>query len=102
MSSTLSAPIGQGRPGHPSDWLAVVRRLGPGFATRAAAYDANDSFPHENYRELAAEQVFSAGVPVELGGGGASYAELNAMLEELGHHCGATALALAMHMHLLA
>src|SRR5690349_2241902 len=80
-----------------TDWLAVARELGPGFASRAAAYDANDSFPLENYRELKARRVFSAGVPAELGGGGASYAALCAMLRELGRHCGATALALSMH-----
>ena len=29
------------------DWLALAQALGPGFAARAAAHDANDSFPHE-------------------------------------------------------
>jgi alkylation response protein AidB-like acyl-CoA dehydrogenase len=84
------------------DWLAVARELGPGFASRAAAYDANDSFPFENYRELRERQVFSALVPAELGGSGASFSEVCAMLRELGRHCGATALALAMHTHLVA
>jgi alkylation response protein AidB-like acyl-CoA dehydrogenase len=57
-----------------TDWLALARELGPGFAARAAAHDANDSFPEENYRELKAHRFFSAGVPVALGGGGASSA----------------------------
>ena len=84
------------------DWRAVIRELGTNFATRAAAHDANDSFVADNYADLKRHQVFSAGVPATLGGGGASYAELGAMLRELAHYCGSTALALSMHTHLLA
>jgi acyl-CoA dehydrogenase len=85
-----------------TDWVAVVHDLGPTFAARAAAHDANDSFVADNYAELKRRKVFSAGVPAELGGGGASHAELCALLRELAHACGSTALALAMHTHLLA
>jgi alkylation response protein AidB-like acyl-CoA dehydrogenase len=85
-----------------TDWVAVVRDLGPTFAARAAAHDANDSFVADNYAEIKQRKVFSAGVPVELGGGGASHAELCALLCELAHACGSTALALSMHTHLLA
>jgi hypothetical protein len=84
-----------------SDFVALARELGPVFASRAAAHDANDSFPVDNYRELKELQFFSAGVPAELGGGGASPRELCAMLRELGPHCGATALAWSMHTHLV-
>jgi len=84
------------------DWIAVARDLGPAFAARAAQHDADDSFVADNYAELKARRVFSAGVPVELGGGGATYTELCATVRELARHCGATALALAMHTHLLA
>jgi alkylation response protein AidB-like acyl-CoA dehydrogenase len=84
------------------DWLAVARELGPGFASRAPALDANDSFGAENFRELKEHRILSAGVPAELGGGGASHRELCAMMRELGRHCGATALSLSMHMHLVA
>jgi alkylation response protein AidB-like acyl-CoA dehydrogenase len=51
---------------------------------------------------LKEHRVFSAGVPAELGGGGASHSELSAMLRELARSCGSTALALSMHTHLLA
>src|SRR5205085_5304179 len=84
-----------------TDFVALARELGPVFASRAAAHDANDSFPVDNYRELKELQFFSAGVPTELGGGGASHRELCAMLRVLGHHCGATGLALSMHTHLV-
>jgi alkylation response protein AidB-like acyl-CoA dehydrogenase len=98
MAVITSAPEQASR----TDWVAVARELGPGFASRAPAYDANDSFVAENYRELKEHRVFSAGVPAELGGGGASHGELCAMLREIAHHCGSTALALGMHTHLVA
>jgi alkylation response protein AidB-like acyl-CoA dehydrogenase len=101
MTSSIAAAIAERGPAHGMDWLPVARELGPGFASRAAAYDANDSFALENYQELKERRVFSAPVPAELGGGGATPAELCAMLRELGRHCGATALALSMHMHLV-
>jgi alkylation response protein AidB-like acyl-CoA dehydrogenase len=86
----------------PVDWVALARELGPALADRAPALDANDTFPFDNFRELKERRVLSAGIPTELGGGGASYAELCAVLRELGRHCGATALALSMHIHLVA
>ena len=83
----------------PDRWVAVVRRLGPAFAARAAAHDADDSFVADNYAELRAHRVFSAGVPAELGGGGASHAELADVLRVLATYCSSTALALSMHTH---
>jgi alkylation response protein AidB-like acyl-CoA dehydrogenase len=80
----------------------IVAELGPRFAARAAAYDEGDAFAAENYAELKAHGVFAAGVPAELGGGGASFPALCAMLQELAAHCGSTALALAMHTHQVA
>jgi alkylation response protein AidB-like acyl-CoA dehydrogenase len=85
-----------------TDWAAVARRLGPSFAARATQHDADDAFVADNYRELKQHKLFSAGVPAELGGGGASHAELCALLRELAHYCESTALALSMHTHLMA
>ena len=85
-----------------SDWAALARDLGPRFAARASSHDATDSFVADNYRDLRERRVFSAGVPAELGGGGASHAELCALVRGLGQHCGSTALALAMHTHQVA
>ncbi len=84
------------------DWASTAERLAGLFAERAAACDANDAFVAENYAELKAERVFSAGVPTALGGGGASYAELCDLLRRIAQGCGSTALALSMHTHLLA
>ena len=102
MATTLATPTIPSVDTTRTDWVAVARQLGPTFAARAAAHDANDSFVADNYAELKRRKVFSAGVPAELGGGGASHAELCALLRELAHACGSTALALSMHTHLLA
>jgi alkylation response protein AidB-like acyl-CoA dehydrogenase len=88
--------------GQSGNWVAVAQTLGPAFASRAAACDEDDRFVAENYDEMKAHRVFSAGVPAELGGGGASFPELAAMLRELARSCSSTALALSMHTHLLA
>ena len=102
MTATIAAAktTPEPAPGR-TDWVAVARELGPGFASRAAAYDANDSFPRENYQELKEHRVFAAPVPAELGGGGASYPELCSVVRELGRRCGATALSVSMHLHLV-
>ena len=84
------------------DWTAVARELGPRFAARAAAHDAADRFVAENYRDLRERRVLAAGVPSELGGGGASHAELCDMVRVLAQYCGSTALALSMHTHQVA
>jgi alkylation response protein AidB-like acyl-CoA dehydrogenase len=85
-----------------TDWVALARELGPAMAARAAACDADDAFVAESYTALKARGAFGAGVPAELGGGGATHAELCAFIRELAHHCSSTALAVSMHTHLVA
>ncbi|MES1172671.1 MAG: acyl-CoA dehydrogenase family protein [Bacteroidota bacterium] len=82
--------------------MSVVRELGPAFAESAAAHDAEESFVAANYAAMKQRKLFSAGVPAELGGGGASHAEMCAVIREIGHHCGSTALAMSMHTHIVA
>ncbi|MSP38397.1 MAG: acyl-CoA dehydrogenase [Deltaproteobacteria bacterium] len=79
-----------------------MAELAPRFAARAAEADENDRFVAANYVDLKAQGFVSAGVPVELGGLGASHAELCEMLRTLAHSCGSTALALSMHTHQVA
>jgi acyl-CoA dehydrogenase len=86
----------------PFDAIALIDKLGPAFAARAAEHDAADTFVAENYAELKAHGLFAAGIPTELGGGGATYPEICGMLRRLAQYCGSTALALAMHTHLVA
>jgi len=85
-----------------TDWVGLARELGPGFAARTAGHDADDSFVAANYAALKDRGFFAAGVPAELGGGGAMPADLCAAIRELAHHCSSTALAASMHTHVVA
>jgi alkylation response protein AidB-like acyl-CoA dehydrogenase len=91
MSDVMSSPF-----------VAAVRELGPSFAAQAAESDRSADFVFDNYRALKERRLLSAGVPKDLGGGGASHAELCEMLRELAQFCPSTALALSMHTHLVA
>ena len=82
--------------------VAIARSLGPSFAARAEAADDGDAFVAENYQMLKESGLVEAGVPADLGGGGIEIAELCAMIKELAHHCGSTALAFSMHTHQVA
>jgi len=83
-------------------WIEVAHNLGQTFASRAETHDESDGFVGQNYAALKEERVFSAGIPEELGGGGASHREIADMLRTLAQSCGSTALALSMHQHLVA
>ncbi|MDZ5623162.1 acyl-CoA dehydrogenase family protein [Nocardioides sp. HM23] len=76
--------------------------IGPVLAEHAARHDADGSFVTEAYDALRDAGLLKAGVPTELGGDGATVAELTALQRELGHHCGSTALASSMHQHVVA
>lgn len=82
-----------------TDWVEVAQTLGETFARRAADSDRYGEFVSLNYRDLGEHSFFSAGIPSELGGGGADYAELSEVIRIVGRHCGSTALAFAMHTH---
>lgn len=83
-------------------YFQTLAELGPVFADRAASHDAQETFVAANYADLKAQRFFSAGVPAELGGGGLSYPELCRLVRELARSCPSTALAFAMHLHLMA
>ena len=63
-----------------SHWTEVAHSLGGEFAGRAAAHDEEDTFVSANYAALKERRVFSAAIPEELGGGGASHREISDML----------------------
>jgi alkylation response protein AidB-like acyl-CoA dehydrogenase len=85
-----------------TDWKKLTHELGESFAERAAQSDKDGTFVYENYALLKTHQYFSAMVPEELGGGGVSHSEMCSILRTMAHYCGSTALALAMHQHLVA
>lgn len=84
------------------DWLARADAVAGLLAENAARHDAEDSFVAANYARLKADGFFSAHVPAELGGGGADYGEIAAVIRRLGAACGSTALTYSMHSHLVA
>jgi alkylation response protein AidB-like acyl-CoA dehydrogenase len=84
------------------DWIEKAERLAEEFSARASDYDEEGSFVHQNYADLRDYKLFSAGIPAELGGGGAQYEDLCGIIRALGSKCGSTGLAYAMHSHPLA
>lgn len=83
------------------DLTAILEEVAPKIGEQAAWLDATDGFIGENYDLLKSHGIFSALVPVEYGGGGATHAEMCAFVRGLGRACPSTALTLAMHSHLV-
>jgi alkylation response protein AidB-like acyl-CoA dehydrogenase len=88
-------------PGAESPREIAKSLVGP-LAAGAEKADAEDRFVAENYELLRRSGLVEAGVPRELGGGGAEIRELAEMLRILAHGCGSTALAFSMHTHQVA
>jgi len=80
------------------DLLETARRIGEGVAAPAAdSVDREARFPHEAIAALRDARLLSAFVPRELGGLGATIADLAAACEVLGRACASTAMIFAMH-----
>jgi indole-3-acetate monooxygenase len=86
----------------PRSAVDIARQLGPLFAERAQIATDEDQFVAGNFASLKEAGLVEAGVPAELGGGGAGVDELAEMLRILAYHCGSTALAFSMHTHQIA
>ncbi len=84
------------------DVVAAAKRIAPMLAMHAEDVDEAGRFVAESYDLLKQEGLVEAGVPRELGGGGAEVAELAEMLRVMARSCGSTALAFAMHTHQVA
>ncbi len=77
--------------------VSKITELGPKFAERAATYDRQASFPHENFADLRDIGFLGLCVPQEYGGLGADFATYALVSEEIGRYCGSTALTFNMH-----
>ncbi|MEZ5227868.1 MAG: acyl-CoA dehydrogenase family protein [Acidimicrobiales bacterium] len=77
--------------------VAKMAELGPVFERRASDYDRDASFPYENFDDLAAAGFLKLCIPERFGGLGADFATYALVSEELGRHCGSTALTFNMH-----
>lgn len=80
----------------------ILDALEPRFAARAAWADEGDRFVGKNFAELKGQGLIAAGVPAELGGLGATYADLCEMIRRISYQCGSTGLAFSMHTHQVA
>jgi alkylation response protein AidB-like acyl-CoA dehydrogenase len=89
-------------PADPQSVVDIARDLGKIFAKRADETTDEDRFVADNFAMLKSSGLVEAGVPRELGGGGAEIDELATMLRTLAYHCGSTALAFSMHTHQVA
>lgn len=77
--------------------VATIAALGPAFKGRAVVTDREATFPWGNFNDLRERGFLALCVPKEFGGMGASYADYMRVSEEIGRHCGSTALTFNMH-----
>ena len=77
--------------------VGIAESLGPAFASRAARYDREASFPFENYADLREAGLLGLCVPEKFGGRGADLRTYSIVSATLGKYCGATALTFNMH-----
>jgi alkylation response protein AidB-like acyl-CoA dehydrogenase len=84
------------------DWLSRAAEIAKDIAADAPLHDAEDSFVAGGFARLKADGFFKAMAPTEFGGGGVEVGEMCAVIRRLGAACGSTALAFAMHSHLVA
>ncbi len=80
------------------DLVQAARRIAATVAGPAAdAVDRDARFPHEAIAAMREARMLGAAVPRELGGRGATIAELAETCELLGRACASTAMIYAMH-----
>jgi alkylation response protein AidB-like acyl-CoA dehydrogenase len=84
-------------PSRVAELVAAVAELGPKFRERAEAYDREAAFPYGNWDDLADIGFLGLCIPERHGGIGADFFEYSRVAEELGRHCGSTALTFNMH-----
>ena len=80
-----------------TDAVRTAEELAVRFAERAAAHDADASFPAQDMAELRDAGLLGLLVPVELGGMGAGFEEYTRVAIALARGSGATALLFNMH-----
>jgi len=84
------------------NWAARAEELCPKIAANAEQHDRKGVFVAANFALLKEAGFFTALVPSNLGGGGASIEEMCKCIRILAASCGSTALAFSMHSHLVA
>ena len=85
-----------------TDWTAKAEEIAATIAAHAANHDAEDSFVQEGFAALDEANFFTALVPKDFGGGGATVGQISDAIRIIGAACGSTALASSMHSHIVA
>ena len=81
-------------------WYDLAAKHADVFAERAAEYDREGKFPHENYAEMKESGYTAMPIPADCNGGGADLLDICIAQNRLAQGCGATALAVNMHFGL--
>ncbi|MBF6469250.1 acyl-CoA/acyl-ACP dehydrogenase [Nocardia beijingensis] len=84
------------------DWIARARRVGETLRPGVAERDRSGEISLAAFDLLRESGLSAALVPAEFGGGGVTHREMGEILRELGRHDPSTAVAFAMHTHLVA
>lgn len=84
---------------HATDQQILPAALLLKMAERAAAYDEENRFFHEDFEDLRAAGYLTACVPREFGGQGLDLAALCREQRRLAYHAPATALGIHMHLY---
>ncbi len=75
-----------------------AKRVGSEVAAKFAGdVDAKARFPREAFDALKKEKLLSIWIPTRFGGDGATFSDVAAVCNTLGHYCGSTAMIYAMH-----
>jgi acyl-CoA dehydrogenase len=80
-----------------ADLMTRAEKVAVVAATHAASVDAESRFPKEAIDAARGERLLSAAVPPDLGGEGASTADVVDVCYMLGRNCASTAMIYAMH-----
>lgn len=84
------------------NWAERAAEVAAIVEQHAAECDRSDTFVEEGYAALRTHGFFKSLVPAELGGGDADVSEIARSIRTIAASCGSTALAFAMHSHLVA
>lgn len=79
--------------------VARATSVGKKLAAHTERHDRDGTFVDEGVEALRGAGLLSIAVPEELGGSGATVADVAAVQRELARYCGSTALATSMHQH---
>lgn len=85
-----------------TDWITLTRQVGETLRAEVARRDRTGDISVEAFDLLRATGLSAALVPTEFGGGGVSHRDMGEILRELGRHDPSSAVAFAMHTHLVA